>query len=218
MLAAHARYGTTLLGMALLLYAVTGLFSIPLTIDKAHETWLGPIVGGITGIITAATGVFVIPAVPYLPAIGLEKEDLVQALGLSFTVSTVALALNLALAGALNVSIAGVTFAALAMACAGVCIGQGLRARLQPAAFRRWFQRPAPAGSLSGCTWRCVSLRPIVRLTANLIDGENLVGLACVDWLYRQYNRERWHLPRPGLRRFVPCERWQRRLQARQQS
>ena len=57
-----------------------------------------------TGIITAATGVFVIPAVPYLQAIGLEKDQLVQALGLSFTVSTLALAANIARAGALNVS------------------------------------------------------------------------------------------------------------------
>src|SRR5207245_1518958 len=53
-----------------------------------HERWLGPLAGGLTGLVTAATGVFVIPAVPYLQAIGLEKDDLVQALGLSFTVST----------------------------------------------------------------------------------------------------------------------------------
>ena len=38
---------------------------------------------------------FVIPAVPYLQVIGLEKDELIQALGLSFTVSTVALALGL---------------------------------------------------------------------------------------------------------------------------
>lgn len=48
-----------------------------------------------TGLVTAATGVFVVPAVPYLAALGLGKEDLVQALGLSFTVSTLALALGL---------------------------------------------------------------------------------------------------------------------------
>jgi hypothetical protein len=49
----------------------------------------------------------VIPAVPYVQAIGLEKEELVQALGLSFTVSTLALAFDLASAGALNVGVAG---------------------------------------------------------------------------------------------------------------
>jgi uncharacterized protein len=99
----------------------------------------GPAVGAITGLITAATGVFVIPAVPYLQAIGLEKEELVQALGLSFTVSTIALAVNLALAGALNVGVAAPALVALAMACAGMWVGQTLRRALQPATFRRWF-------------------------------------------------------------------------------
>jgi hypothetical protein len=70
-------------------------------------------------LITAATGVFVIPAVPYLQAIGFEKDELVQALGLSFTVSTIALAFNVAFEGGLNLSVANDT--------------------LSPATFRRWF-------------------------------------------------------------------------------
>jgi hypothetical protein len=42
----------------------------------------------ITGLVTSATGVFVIPAVPYIQGLGLDRNQLVQALGLSFTVST----------------------------------------------------------------------------------------------------------------------------------
>ncbi len=37
-------------------------------------------------------GVFAIPAVPYIGALGLSKDELIQALGLSFTVWTIALA------------------------------------------------------------------------------------------------------------------------------
>lgn len=62
-----------------------------------------------------------------------------QALGLSFTVSTVALAVNLFLAGALNATLAGTAVAALIMALVGMWIGQKLRMRLQPATFQRWF-------------------------------------------------------------------------------
>jgi uncharacterized protein len=134
-----AHYDTALLGAALALYAATGLAGRSFTIDAAHARWLGPLAGGITGVITAATGVFVIPAVPYLQAIGLEKEELVQALGLSFTVSTVALAVNLALAGALDVAIAGRALGALVMACAGMWVGQALRLRMRPEVFRRCF-------------------------------------------------------------------------------
>jgi uncharacterized protein len=93
----------------------------------------------VTGIITAATGVFVIPAVPYLQAIRLEKEELVQALGLSFTVSTLALTINLAFVGVLKTSLAGPAVGALATSCAGMWIGQVLRLRMTPTTFRRWF-------------------------------------------------------------------------------
>jgi len=98
-----------------------------------------PAAGAVTGIITAGTGVFVIPAVPYLQAIGLEKDQLVQALGLSFTVSTLALAANIVRAGALNVSILGATLVTLAAATGGMWVGRYLRSRLQPPVFRRWF-------------------------------------------------------------------------------
>lgn len=87
----------------------------------------------------AATGVFAMPAVIYLQAIGLEKEDLVQALGLSFTVSSLALAVNLASASALNLSLGTASIGALAVACLGMWLGQLLRLRLRPETFRLVF-------------------------------------------------------------------------------
>ncbi|MET3585313.1 hypothetical protein ABID21_001415 [Pseudorhizobium tarimense] len=71
-------------------------------------------VGLTTGIVTGATGVFVIPAVPYVQALGFNKDGLVQALGLSFTVSTIALVVGLASRGAFQFN--GVAFSALAVA------------------------------------------------------------------------------------------------------
>jgi uncharacterized protein len=79
--------------------------------------------------------VFVIPAVPYLQAIGLQKDELVQALGLAFTVSTLALAGNLAAAGLKGEMLAPATLFALAMAGAGMGLGQLLRLRLKPPIF-----------------------------------------------------------------------------------
>jgi uncharacterized protein len=139
MTGASARNGTALLGSALAIYAVTGLAAVRFKISRDWEPLLGPSAGAITGVINAATGVFVIPAVPYLQAIGLEKEDFVQALGVSFTVSTIALAVNVAAAGGLNVAMAWATLAALALACTGMWLGQMVRLRLSPEAFRRWF-------------------------------------------------------------------------------
>jgi uncharacterized membrane protein YfcA len=69
----------------------------------------------------------------------LEKDELVQALGVSFTVSTIALAVNVALEGELQLDIASDTIAGLALACAGMWIGQAIRLRMSPTAFRNWF-------------------------------------------------------------------------------
>lgn len=138
MTGSYSRYSGIVLGASLAIYACTG-FSTRFSTAKIHERWLGPVVGVITGLITAATGVFVIPAVPYLQAIDFEKEEFVQALGLSFTISTLALAVNLARAGALNIRMAAPTVVALFMACVGMWIGQVLRLRLSPELFRRCF-------------------------------------------------------------------------------
>lgn len=132
-------YGALALGVALVAYAVTGLASLRLTVAKRWEGWLGPATGAVTGAITAATGVFVIPAVPYLQAIGLTKDELVQALGLSFTVSTVALAATLVGSTGLGLGLAWPSVAGVVVALVGMRLGQAVRARLSPQAFRLWF-------------------------------------------------------------------------------
>jgi uncharacterized membrane protein YfcA len=74
-----------------------------------------------------------------LQAIGLQKNDLVQALGLAFTVSTVALAASLVRDGALQISVAGASLLALAPALLGMVLGQWVRARIRPETFRVCF-------------------------------------------------------------------------------
>jgi uncharacterized membrane protein YfcA len=130
---------TALLGAALAVYALSGLASIRFTVSARTESWLGPIVGVVTGLVAAATGVFAMPAVIYLQAIGIEKEDLIQALGLSFTISSLALAVNLASVSALNLSLGPASLAALAVAGVGMWLGQILRLRLRPETFRLIF-------------------------------------------------------------------------------
>lgn len=134
-----ARYGAIALGISLIVYAALGLAAVRFRVAPHREIWLGPLVGLVTGLITAATGVFVIPAIVYLQGIGLEKEELVQALGLSFTVSTLALSVNLAAAGVLTTSLAGSVAIAMIAALAGMWLGQIIRLRLDQATFRRWF-------------------------------------------------------------------------------
>jgi uncharacterized membrane protein YfcA len=135
----YARYGTIVLGALLVIYAIIGLSKFSFKVARRDEKWIGVIVGLLTGVVSAATGVQVIPSMPFMQAIGMEKDELVQALGVFFTVATLALAFNLTSAGLLSASTALPGAVAMACAFAGMFIGQAVRSRLQPEAFRRWF-------------------------------------------------------------------------------
>jgi uncharacterized membrane protein YfcA len=127
------------LGVALAAYAALGLLHRRFHVKPTQEAWLAPLVGVATGLVTAATGVFVIPAVPYLQALGLAKDELVRALGLSFLVATIALGASLGHGGTLHApELLGSTLVVLP-ALAGMGAGQWLRARVQPETFKAVF-------------------------------------------------------------------------------
>lgn len=128
------------LGLALAIYAVVGLTKVRLKVPPRFEKLASPVVGLLTGLVTAATGVFVIPAVPYLQALGLDKEELIQALGLSFSISTFALAAVLWRDGAFGGSaLVSGSLLALATAMAGMGLGTFLRGRVKAETFRLCF-------------------------------------------------------------------------------
>ena len=133
------RLTTAALGAALIVYAGHALLARQLHVPARFEPLLSPLVGAVTGLLTGATGVFVVPAVPYLQSLGLEKEDLIRALGLSFTISTVALAGALAWHGAFRIGNLALSTLAIVPALAGMWAGQIIRNRVSPATFRRWF-------------------------------------------------------------------------------
>ena len=127
------------LGMALIVYAGYALLAPTLSIPTKWEHKLSPLIGMVTGVITGLTGVFVMPAVPYLSALKMDKETLVQALGLSFTVSTVALGLGLFHQQVLNPSQLQASAWAVVPALLGMWLGQRMRQRISPKRFRVCF-------------------------------------------------------------------------------
>jgi uncharacterized membrane protein YfcA len=135
----QTRWTTAGLGLALVVYAGFTLMARQLSVPSRLEPWLSPLVDAATGVVTGSTGVFVIPAVPYLQALGLRKDDLIQALGLSFTVSTIALAVGLGWRGAFRLDGLALSSLAIAPALAGMWLGQVVRHNVSPERFRRWF-------------------------------------------------------------------------------
>ena len=134
-----SSWPTVALGMVLALYAALALFLPKLTIPVRSEWYLSPVVGGITGLLSGATGVFAVPAVPYLGSLDLSKDELLQALGLSFTVSTVALAVALGSSDSYSINILVTSLVAVVPALLGMFMGQRTREWIEPGLFRRCF-------------------------------------------------------------------------------
>lgn len=127
------------LGGALICYAALGLSPMVLRVPPRIEGRLGGVCGLLTGMITAVTGVFVLPSVPYLQALQLDRHALVQGMGIAFMVSTLAMAGGLIYDGELGVMQAGASLVALLPAMVGMGIGQALRRRISERAFKHGF-------------------------------------------------------------------------------
>jgi hypothetical protein len=127
------------LGVALILYGLLGVSRIDLRVPPRAEPWLGPLLGLVTGVIASATGVVMFPIIPYIQALGLQRDDLVQAQGMSFMVSSFALMFVVLGNGTLNTTNAAFSLLAMAVSFIGMFFGQYVRQLLRPDVFRLIF-------------------------------------------------------------------------------
>lgn len=128
-----------LLGVLLMLYGVLSLAGARLTVSRTKEPWAGPLFGITNGILTGMTGSFVVPGVMFLQAIGLPRDTLVQAMGILFTLSTLALAIVLGRNNFLTAELSWISMLAVVPAILGMMVGQQLRKLLSEQVFRRVF-------------------------------------------------------------------------------
>lgn len=128
-----------LLGVLLVIYSLSNLLGAFFTISAPSEAWTGALFGTANGVLTGMTGSFVVPGVMYLQGIGLPRDMLVQAMGMLFTVSTIALALALQNQGVLTSQLGVISAAAVIPAAIGMYAGQRLRRSLSEIRFRQIF-------------------------------------------------------------------------------
>jgi uncharacterized membrane protein YfcA len=127
------------LGFVLMAYGLYGLSAARIKVSARAERWSSPLIGLITGILSGATGISALPLAPYFTALELKRDELIQALGLGFTVASLALAIGLLITGEYEVEIATASLLALAPAFIGVFVGQFLRQKIPQEQFRRYF-------------------------------------------------------------------------------
>ena len=128
---------STLLGLLITTYGAISLAGMRPAVSSSQEVWLGPVAGAVNGILTGMTGSFVVPGVMFLQAIGLARDQLVQAMGILFTLSTLALGVVLEANSLLTLDQGQMSAAALVPALVGMVIGQRIRQLLSERLFRR---------------------------------------------------------------------------------
>lgn len=125
------------LGAMLCLYAAISLLTPQIPAPGQREGWLSPVIGLANGLLTGLTGTFVVPGVPYLQALGLDRNGLVQAMGILFSVSTLALAASFAGHTLLPKDLGFLSASAIVPALLGMVGGQWVRHRIPEAVFRK---------------------------------------------------------------------------------
>jgi hypothetical protein len=139
LVAVDVSWLSALLGALLVVYSVLSLTRPAVSLPRSWEPWAGPLLGAVNGVLTGMTGSFVVPGVLYLQAIGLSRDQLIQAMGMLFTVSTVALGVSLGGQKLLSAELGTISVVSVIPAIIGMVLGQKLRQRLSEAKFRKIF-------------------------------------------------------------------------------
>lgn len=124
------------LGMILLLWCVFSYTKPEFKIEKLWEQRLSPISGFATGIVNGLTGSQVMPSMPFLMALHLERNLFIQAINCSFTLSSIIMIFGLNRLGLFSIdgvilSVVGTCFAFI-----GLSFGERIRQRLSTHTFR----------------------------------------------------------------------------------
>ncbi len=130
---------SALLGVLLTAYAIGSLGGLRFSVSPQKAIWGGALPGMINGILTGMTGSFVVPGVMYLQALGFSRDALIQAMGMLFALSTLALGLALQSNNMLSSEQIIDSSIALLPAIAGMVLGQRIRRRISEPLFRKIF-------------------------------------------------------------------------------
>lgn len=135
--AADLKLLNAALGAALVLYGVLSLAKFYITVPAR---WVWPLqlpFGLASGLMGGMTGAVVVPVVFYLGALGLHRDEYIQALGLVFATAMLGLGTSLTSHSAFSADQFLLSSLAMIPAAIGMQLGQTLRARVAPEQFRR---------------------------------------------------------------------------------
>lgn len=129
-------YLSSLLGGLLIIYSTAELMGHSFNVSLKFERLIGLTCGSLTGLLTGMTGSCVFPGVMFLQAIGLQRDMLVQTMGVLFTLSTLSLGISLHLNNFLSLENGLWSNLGIVPAVIGMVLGKKIRKWLPQEKFR----------------------------------------------------------------------------------
>ena len=134
------RLMSGIFGVVITLYAIVGLTRpVPRPLGRRSEVWLSPLIGIANGLLNGLTGSFAFPGILYLEALRLNRDAMIQAMGILFLVASTALAVALTGHKVMTTTLLVLSVSATLPALAGYYAGQYCRRKLPEALFRKVF-------------------------------------------------------------------------------
>lgn len=124
------------LGGMLILWCIFMLAKPELRLPADWERTLAPLSGFVTGIINGVTGSQVMPSVPFLMMLHLDRNQFIQAINCSFTLSSLVMAFGLGQLGLFSRDDLVISAVGTCLVIFGVRLGSAIRHRLSETLFR----------------------------------------------------------------------------------
>lgn len=124
------------LGAMLILWCAFTFLKPDLRLPSGWEGSIAPFTGFTTGVINGVTGSQVMPAVPFLMMLNLDRNMFVQAMNCAFTLSSLVMAVGLGRLGLFSLEDLLVSSLGVTLIYMGLRIGAGIQSHLSETLFR----------------------------------------------------------------------------------
>lgn len=136
--AIQSSISRAILGAVLIVYAMRALSTKAIVLPRRYVTWLASPVGFTTGFfVNGVTGSQVVPVLPFLLSLRLNKDFFVQAINFSFTLSSIMMFFLLGRVGLLTSQNMETSLIGIIPAAIGIFLGGKLRRALPEETFRK---------------------------------------------------------------------------------
>lgn len=126
-----------ILGMVMLIYGVWGLFNRDVVLSHASEKRLILPVGIVSGLINGSTGSQIMPIMPYLLSLKMDRNLFVQTINCAFTINTLIMMVCLGKLGMLSRLVLMTSAIGILFVGAGIFLGSRIRKRVSEAFYRK---------------------------------------------------------------------------------